>query len=208
MRKIKCFYCFKFNEQWRDSFCSPECEASYHGRAAEYFQKRKAPNSSPPEYLKKTPQKSGRPPRGLSPKNLRKLRDNIARLCAKNERQFNPGRAQAIERFKRKLARHEGAPLPPKTPKAARPPPITTKPERSGFFESRVWQELRYRALKHYGVKCMCCGITSVEMHVDHIKPRSKYPTLELQFDNLQVLCRACNMGKSNTDETDWRPKT
>lgn len=73
------------------------------------------------------------------------------------------------------------------------------------FFDSREWQELRYAVLKHYGRKCMLCGATSGEMHVDHIKPRSKYPLLALEFSNLQVLCRPCNLGKSNTDETDWR---
>jgi hypothetical protein len=78
--------------------------------------------------------------------------------------------------------------------------------EPNGFYESRQWQELRYRALRHHGRKCMLCFATDCELHVDHIKPRSKYPELALQFENLQVLCRACNMGKSNKDETDWRP--
>lgn len=73
------------------------------------------------------------------------------------------------------------------------------------FFDSREWQELRYRALIEYGRKCMCCGITKAEFHVDHIKPRSKYPELALDFSNLQILCRACNLGKSNKDETDFR---
>jgi len=41
---------------------------------------------------------------------------------------------------------------------------------------------------------------------VDHIKPRSKFPELELVFDNCQVLCNSCNMGKSNNDYTDFRP--
>ena len=41
---------------------------------------------------------------------------------------------------------------------------------------------------------------------VDHIKPRSRYPALELTLTNLQVLCNDCNMGKSNDDETDFRP--
>jgi 5-methylcytosine-specific restriction endonuclease McrA len=35
-------------------------------------------------------------------------------------------------------------------------------------------------------------------MHVDHIKPRRKYPHLALVFDNLQVLCHDCNHGKGN----------
>jgi 5-methylcytosine-specific restriction endonuclease McrA len=42
-------------------------------------------------------------------------------------------------------------------------------------------------------------------MHVDHIKPRWKYPELSLSFENLQVLCKDCNLGKGGWDETDWR---
>lgn len=74
------------------------------------------------------------------------------------------------------------------------------------FFESREWQTLRYRALKVYGRKCMNCGTVEGVLQVDHIKPRSKYPQLSLEFSNLQVLCKPCNMGKGNTDETDFRP--
>lgn len=44
-----------------------------------------------------------------------------------------------------------------------------------------------------------------VQMHVDHIKPRAKFPELALVLDNLQVLCRDCNLGKRHLDETDWR---
>lgn len=66
------------------------------------------------------------------------------------------------------------------------------------------WAELRYAAFKLYGKKCMCCG--SIErLEVDHIKPKSKYPELKYEFDNLQILCKICNIGKSNKDETDWR---
>ena len=38
------------------------------------------------------------------------------------------------------------------------------------FYNSRVWLELRYVALKKYGRKCMVCFSTNTEMHVDHIK--------------------------------------
>lgn len=75
------------------------------------------------------------------------------------------------------------------------------------FFESREWLELRYQTLKRYGRRCMCCGETEGVIQVDHIKPRSKYPELALDPENVQVLCQACNTGKSNKDETDWRPK-
>ena len=56
----------------------------------------------------------------------------------------------------------------------------------------------------------MCCGRSKKEhgvvIHVDHIKPRSKFPELALEFDNLQILCDDCNIGKCNKYEDDWRP--
>ena len=75
------------------------------------------------------------------------------------------------------------------------------------FFKSREWLELRYLALKHYGRWCMCCGAGPRQepLHVDHIKPRIRFPHLALELTNLQILCRKCNLGKSWTDQTDWR---
>lgn len=73
------------------------------------------------------------------------------------------------------------------------------------FYDTAQWMTLRYKALREYGLKCHCCGATDTELHVDHIKPRSRFPQLELEFSNLQILCRACNLGKSNTDSIDWR---
>ncbi len=78
----------------------------------------------------------------------------------------------------------------------------------SGFYKSRAWRELRVDALKKYGRECCLCGATSgngVVLHVDHIKPRSKYPELELELSNLQILCEDCNLGKSNRYEEKWR---
>lgn len=75
------------------------------------------------------------------------------------------------------------------------------------FYKSDDWRELRMKALIKYGRRCMCCGAIEAIFHVDHIKPRSKNPSLQLDINNLQVLCEACNLGKSNTDETDWRDK-
>jgi len=72
------------------------------------------------------------------------------------------------------------------------------------FYQSREWLELRYRALCASQGKCQCCGARG-RLHVDHIKPRSKYPNLQLSLSNLQILCDECNLGKSNIDETDWR---
>jgi hypothetical protein len=76
-----------------------------------------------------------------------------------------------------------------------------------GFYKSPQWFRIRYQVLTENKATCNCCGASGrgTSLHVDHIKPRSKYPELELDIGNLQVLCEACNMGKSNVDETDWR---
>lgn len=76
------------------------------------------------------------------------------------------------------------------------------------FLESQAWLELRYRVLKKHNGCCHLCGSRGSDsnpIQVDHIKPRSKFPHLSLVEANLQVLCRACNVGKSNKDATDWR---
>lgn len=70
------------------------------------------------------------------------------------------------------------------------------------FYDTREWKELRWRVLTASDGKCNMCGRSKhdgVIIHVDHIKPRSKFPHLELEFSNLQVLCEDCNLGKSNT---------
>lgn len=41
----------------------------------------------------------------------------------------------------------------------------------------------------------------------DHIMPISSHPELALVEDNIQVLCRECNMGKSNIYTHDFRPR-
>ena len=76
------------------------------------------------------------------------------------------------------------------------------------FLSSFEWRKLRMQALIKYGPKCMCCGATPATgavMNVDHIKPRKTHPNLALDINNLQVLCGACNHGKGNWDQTDWR---
>ena len=78
------------------------------------------------------------------------------------------------------------------------------------FYHSDEWRMLRVRVLEKYECKCMMCGRSPknhrIIIHVDHIKPISKYPELCLEFNNLQLLCEDCNIGKSNKYETDYRP--
>jgi len=76
------------------------------------------------------------------------------------------------------------------------------------FYKSDEWREVRYKALVMHGAQCQCCGATradGVKLHVDHIKPKSKFPELALDIKNLQILCEDCNLGKMARDQTDWR---
>jgi hypothetical protein len=79
-----------------------------------------------------------------------------------------------------------------------------------GFYASWEWKKLRYEALQLHGNRCQCCGWRPGDTEhgrlvVDHIKPRRKYPELELELSNLQCLCNDCNMGKSDIHEDDFR---
>lgn len=75
----------------------------------------------------------------------------------------------------------------------------------NAFYHTKEWQKLRFKAFLEHGRKCMCCNATDKVLHVDHIKPRSKYPELELSLENLQILCEDCNMGKGGWSEADFR---
>lgn len=78
------------------------------------------------------------------------------------------------------------------------------------FLESFAWKQLRRQVLQKYGHSCMCCGRSPSNpklIHIDHIKPRNRFPELALHFDNLQVLCAQCNKAKGNKHATDYRPK-
>lgn len=82
--------------------------------------------------------------------------------------------------------------------------PIQKAPPKKDFFKSREWQELRWQVIKESDGRCVYCGRSrahhGVTIHVDHIKPRSRFPHLALEKDNLQVVCEDCNMGKGIKD--------
>jgi 5-methylcytosine-specific restriction endonuclease McrA len=94
-------------------------------------------------------------------------------------------------------------------PRSAAPEDRTAYLISDEFLRSYEWRRLRMVVLKQFGARCQCCGATSqngVVIHVDHIKPRRLFPHLALVESNLQVLCEACNHGKGNWDDSDWRP--
>jgi 5-methylcytosine-specific restriction endonuclease McrA len=86
--------------------------------------------------------------------------------------------------------------------------PLLKTKEYNQFYSSKEWKQLRYLALLNSDGRCCCCGASAKDgatMNVDHIKPRSRYPELELSLDNLQILCSWCNEGKGGWDETNWQ---
>lgn len=72
------------------------------------------------------------------------------------------------------------------------------------FYDSKKWSTIRKKVFLIYDRKCMACGSTK-ELQVDHIKPRSKFPELELDIYNLQILCKKCNFEKFNYNSIDYR---
>ena len=96
--------------------------------------------------------------------------------------------------YARKAARDGSKPVP--------------KYARHSFYESDAWRSLRFDALRKNNGRCELCGASKHEgavLHVDHIKPRSRFPELSLVASNLQVLCEDCNLGKGNRDTKDFR---
>lgn len=61
-----------------------------------------------------------------------------------------------------------------------------------------IESRLRHEVLKRDNYKCIECGKGKDEtvLHIDHIKPVSQGGSDELE--NLQTLCQACNLAKSN----------
>lgn len=66
------------------------------------------------------------------------------------------------------------------------------------------WSHLRKLVIAKYGAECMKCG-SRERINVDHIKPKSKYPELQFDLNNLQILCWPCNKEKGNKYVVDYR---
>ena len=94
--------------------------------------------------------------------------------------------------------------------------PVETKPKPKAkkpvdFYSSKRWKRLRVEAFIKYGRKCCLCGRgveDGAKLTVDHIVPRSAHPESEFSYniENLQILCKRCNDGKSDDYSEKWRP--
>lgn len=73
--------------------------------------------------------------------------------------------------------------------------------ERNQFYSSAEWKAVRREVIKEDGRLCAECGRRihhDIDVTVDHIEPRSKFPKLALSRENLRVLCRGCNARKGD----------
>ena len=74
---------------------------------------------------------------------------------------------------------------------------VSTREERSEFYNSRDWRELREVALERDHHECVWCReqgrVTTEDLEVDHIKELEFYPEFALDIDNLRTLCKECH---------------
>lgn len=57
--------------------------------------------------------------------------------------------------------------------------------------------------IKQYSLQGRCCAeckkpLELKDSHIDHIKPITKYPQLNLDLENLQITHPSCNLSKSS----------
>ena len=64
------------------------------------------------------------------------------------------------------------------------------------FYTGCKWLYVKNIILKTHTPICKRCGATNKNLHVDHIKPRSKFPKQAYDLNNLQILCADCNIEK------------
>lgn len=62
--------------------------------------------------------------------------------------------------------------------------------------------KMKHKAIWLHGNNCLKCGSDN-KIEMDHIKPVSFYPELVHKFFNVQILCKPCNIKKSNKIEDD-----
>ena len=66
-------------------------------------------------------------------------------------------------------------------------------------LNSRRYRVHKQRVFDRDGRICRYCGSDEEPLHIDHIIPRKVGGTHDLE--NLQVLCKACNLRNSSKDE-------
>lgn len=77
------------------------------------------------------------------------------------------------------------------------------KPSRRQIhYTAKEWQPIRKQVFDRDGKICHICGGPAT--HIDHLLPKSKYPELALNLDNLKPACRNCNFEKLATVKEEY----
>lgn len=95
---------------------------------------------------------------------------------------------------------------------------LKIKGKEDNFYSSPVWRKLRLQIIVRDFKCCRRCAamknnlitISDTEdLEVHHIKPRSKYPELELEPTNLVTICKVCNLqlGTKTTLDFEFEAK-
>jgi hypothetical protein len=74
---------------------------------------------------------------------------------------------------------------------------VETCPDKSKRIVGAQWNDLRSLLFKTVDNICAKCGSTN-NLQADHVYPVSFFPEKQLDINNLQILCRTCNLEKSN----------
>lgn len=85
-------------------------------------------------------------------------------------------------------------------------------PSAQKAVHTKKWQSTRREVIIADGGECQRCLVlfgwhTTDDLQVHHIKPRTQYPELMYENDNLITLCKTCNLtlGENGID-FDWTP--
>ena len=154
-------------------------------------------NTETSEILKKL-----KPAPYVKPCIAQRLKIKEKRIATKQAINIGNMAIKEVARLKNIIKNQEPKKKASKYPEA----PMYVKGMKSEFYSTREWRELRWKVVEASKGACVVCGRSNkhhgVILHVDHIKPRSKFPELELEQSNMQVLCEECNIGKRDRLQT------
>jgi len=78
-----------------------------------------------------------------------------------------------------------------------------TRPNRDvrKWYRLEAWAWLRRVVLQAAAYSCAACGVITVDLHVDHIRPHHGDRVLFWSRSNLQALCARCHQLKTQRGE-------
>lgn len=83
------------------------------------------------------------------------------------------------------------------------------KGKKDTFYSDGPWRDLRDEKLEEYGAHCQRCLIKyniimTKNLQGHHIEPRSKRKDLELDRNNIVIICQTCNLQLKDSGIVDW----